>query len=123
MIVYQIQSFDHRVLNAADDAAECVYFAGSRDDALAFARAETRAALADVPEDDDHQFPAIQPDNPDEPIEFRIDRWETAELTPRQLVLACLNREGWAGNRTTEIVHVDRHGRVLYNSREKVAER
>lgn len=123
MIVYQIRSYDHRVLNAADDAAECVYFAGSRDDALAFARAETRAALADVPERDDLQFPAVQPDNPDEPIEFQIDRWETADLTPRQLVLACLNRSGWAGARTTETIRVDRHGRVFYDSRQKVSER
>lgn len=113
MIVWHAYTTDHRLLDSVDEGSGPDLFASSRASAIDQMRALVIDALAPVDETDDVMFPAVQPDNPEQPVEVYLVRHELAQCSPKVLALALLNRRGWSRRSERESVWISCTGRLV----------
>ncbi len=110
MKVWRVQSFDHRMLDQADESDRCEYFATSRDGVMRWIREQVRDRL----HWDQSREPDIYDPSPpsQESVEVVVEKI-TMPAPTRTSVIACLNRTGWMEKSTRTTIWLDKNGREV----------
>lgn len=112
MKIWQGQCFDHRLGDESTEGSAPEIYTSSRAELVAVFRKLVVEALAPVKDKDDAQYPAVQPET--HPVEILLKQIKLAGIPHRDLVLACLNREGWASEFLQhETITINKHGHVI----------